>query len=153
MKDKRLRDQAEQLVGKPDRSIFIKGPYVTLSRPLLEGKTVKELCDDGIFHRDLHDKSIAEFSTLFKHQEDAARAIKNRKNLVISTSTGSGKTEAFLYPIVSKCLELRDSGALRGVVAVLIYPMNALANDQNERLRRLLAGTGITFGTYTGATL
>lgn len=152
LKDKRLREQSEQLVGKPDRSIFIKGPYVTLSRPLLRGRTIKELCDEGVLHHDLHDRSIAEFSSLFKHQERAARAINNRKNLIISTSTGSGKTEAFLYPIISRCLELRDKGELRGVVAVLIYPMNALANDQNERLRRLLVGTNITFGTYTGAT-
>ena len=43
---------------------------------------------------------------------------------------------------------------MHSIAAVLIYPMNALANDQNEqRLRRLLAGTGITFGLYTGDTL
>ena len=152
LKDERLREQSEKLVGKPDRSIFIKGPYVTLSRPLRKGKTIEELCREGIFHHDLCDRSIAEFTSLFEHQERAARAIKNGKNLIISTSTGSGKTEAFLYPIISRCLELRDDGKLKGVVAVLIYPMNALANDQNERLRRILVGTGITFGTYTGAT-
>jgi len=152
LKDERLRKQSEQFVGKPDRSVFIKGPYVTLSRPLRRGKTIEELCREGVFHRDLHDRSIAEFSTLFEHQERAARAIKNGKNPIISTSTGSGKTEAFLYPIISRCLELRDNDKLKGVVAVLIYPMNALANDQNERLRKILVGTGITFGTYTGAT-
>jgi len=57
---------------------------------------------------------------------------------VISTGTGSGKTEAFLYPIISRCLEMREQQAPAGVVAVLVYPMNALAEDQLERLRGLL---------------
>jgi hypothetical protein len=153
LKDPRLNAQAHELVGSPDRSPFIKGPYISLSPSLMSGSTVKELVDEGIFHRSLHDKGIAEFTSLYKHQERAARAIREGKNLIISTGTGSGKTEAFLYPIISKCLEKKDRGELHGIAAVLIYPMNALANDQNERLRRLLAGTGITFGLYTGDTL
>jgi len=153
LKDVRLKEQSERLVGSPDRSPFIKGPYVSLSRPILPGGTVEDLCRDGTFHSALHGQGIAEFAQLYKHQERAARAIRAGRNLIISTGTGSGKTEAFLYPIISKCLELKQQGRLRGVAAVLLYPMNALANDQNERLRRLLAGTGITFGTYTGATI
>ncbi len=65
---------------------------------------------------------------------------------------GSGKTECFLYPVISKCLELRDEGAAAGITAVIVYPMNALAEDQLMRLRGLLAGTGITFGMYVGKT-
>jgi ATP-dependent helicase YprA (DUF1998 family) len=71
---------------------------------------------------------------------------------LVATGTGSGKTETFLYPIISKCLQLRDEGAPAGIVAVLIYPMNALAEDQLGRLRDLLAGTGVTFGLYVGKT-
>lgn len=70
----------------------------------------------------------------------------------MSTGTGSGKTEAFLYPIISRCLELQDAGAPPGVVAVIVYPMNALAEDQLDRLRGLLAGRGISFGMYVGKT-
>ena len=70
----------------------------------------------------------------------------------MATGTGSGKTEAFLIPIVDDCL--RHPAASRGGAAcrVIIYPMNALANDQLDRLRKLLAGTGVTFGRYTGDT-
>jgi hypothetical protein len=50
------------------------------------------------------------------------------------------------------CLRLRDQNAAEGVVALLVYPMNALADDQLRRLRRLLAGTRIPFGRYTGVT-
>ena len=65
---------------------------------------------------------------------------------------GSGKTECFLYPIVSKCLELRTRRRTSGISAVIVYPMNALAEDQLGRLRSLLAGTGIPFGMYVGKT-
>ncbi|MBM3875086.1 MAG: DEAD/DEAH box helicase, partial [Verrucomicrobia bacterium] len=68
------------------------------------------------------------------------------------TGTGSGKTESFLYPTISRCLHLRDAAAPAGIVAVLVYPMNALAEDQLERLRWLLVGAGIPFGMYVGKT-
>ena len=54
--------------------------------------------------------------------------------------------------MVSRCLSLRDEGAPPGICAVIVYPMNALAEDQLMRLRRLLAGTGIPFGIYVGKT-
>ena len=150
LKDKRLRDQAQSLVGQPDRSPFIKGPYVSLSKAIMQGKTVQELVKEGIFHEDL--PHISKFETLYRHQEKAVRNAKNGKNIIISTGTGSGKTEAFLFPIISECLNLRDKVELKGIAAVLIYPMNALANDQRDRLRELLAGTYITYGIYTGPT-
>jgi hypothetical protein len=92
---------------------------------------------------------------LYLHQERALRQIiaKNR-NTVIATGTGSGKTECFLLPIVDYLLKERAVGSLgQGVRALLLYPMNALANDQVARLRNLLPPeTGITFGRYTGQT-
>lgn len=69
---------------------------------------------------------------------------------MISTGTGSGQTECFLYPVITRCLELRDAGATAGISPVLVYPMNALAEDQLGRLRDLLAGAGVTFGMYVG---
>ena len=68
---------------------------------------------------------------------------------IVASSTGSGKTEAFLIPIIDYCLRHKPQP---GIKAVLVYPMNALANDQLKRLRRLLKGTGITFAKYTGDT-
>lgn len=68
------------------------------------------------------------------------------------TGTGSGKTECFLYPVVSRCLELRDQNTPPGIVAIFVNPMNALAEDQLGRLRAMLAGTGISVGLYVGKT-
>src|SRR5436305_11967004 len=88
----------------------------------------------------------------YRHQADACRRILDGLATVVATGTGSGKTEAFLMPLVDHCLRARQAGGGDGVRAILIYPMNALANDQCARIRKLLDGTSVTFGRYTGET-
>lgn len=72
---------------------------------------------------------------------------------LITTGTGSGKTEAFLYPILDHVLRARRAG-VTGLKALILYPMNALANDQAKRLTELLTGreelAGVTAALYTG---
>jgi hypothetical protein len=80
------------------------------------------------------------------------RAIRAGRPTLVATGTGSGKTECFLLPIISRCLQLRDASAPAGITAVIVYPMNALAEDQLQRMRALLAGTGVSFGMYVGKT-
>ncbi|MCC6386617.1 MAG: DEAD/DEAH box helicase [Dehalococcoidia bacterium] len=92
---------------------------------------------------------------LYMHQSKAAEHIVGRgRNLVVATGTGSGKTEAFLIPVIDALLREQDAGTLGpGVRALLLYPMNALANDQLKRMRELLADCPeITFGRYTSET-
>lgn len=100
---------------------------------------------------------------LFSHQEAAIRAVFGGGNVLVATGTGSGKTEAFLYPILlslyKEFLEGRQPGTDPGVRALILYPMNALANDQKERLRDIamrLKESGsrfrFTFGEYVGST-
>ena len=91
---------------------------------------------------------------MYVHQEKAVRKVGSGRNVVVATGTGSGKTESFLFPILNALVEEREQGTLGpGVRALLLYPMNALANDQMKRLRQLLAGfPAITFGRYTGDT-
>ncbi|MEZ4354709.1 MAG: DEAD/DEAH box helicase [Myxococcota bacterium] len=132
------------------RTPLRKGPFVSLSRPFKRGATVAELIADGVLHSQM--QAVVPYPELRAHQEQAIRAVHAGRTVLVSTGTGSGKTEAFLYPIISRCLELQDAGAPPGVVAVIVYPMNALAEDQLERLRGLLAGRGIPFGMYVGKT-
>ncbi len=127
-----------------------QGPYVSLSRPFRQGATIEELIREGILHPGM--RAIAPYPTVRKHQELAIRAIQQGKTTLVATGTGSGKTETFLYPIISRCLQLMDADAPPGILAVLVYPMNALAEDQLDRLRGLLAGRGIPFGMYVGKT-
>ena len=72
---------------------------------------------------------------------------------LVTTGTGSGKTEAFLYPILDHVLRARRDG-VAGMKALILYPMNALANDQAKRLADLLTTrdelAGITAALYTG---
>lgn len=130
---------------------LLRGPYISLSRAFREGAEVKQLIDEGVFHPHMRQIIPAAIERMYGHQERAVRVVQQRKTTLVSTGTGSGKTECFLYPIISsKCLELRDSKATAGITAVIVYPMNALAEDQLERLRGLLAGSGIPFGMYVG---
>lgn len=90
---------------------------------------------------------------LYVHQVRAIRKAVAGRNYVVSTGTGSGKTECFLLPILNDILkEFEKRGPSDGVRAMILYPMNALANDQLKRLRLLLKGIDITFGRYTGDT-
>jgi ATP-dependent helicase YprA (DUF1998 family)/SOS-response transcriptional repressor LexA len=132
------------------RTPLLRGPYVSLSRSFREGAAIEALVAQGVLHPFM--ANLIPYPALYGHQEKAVRAVVEGKTVVISTGTGSGKTECFLYPIISRCLQLRDEDAPPGIVAVLIYPMNALAEDQLVRLRGILAGTGIAFGMYVGKT-
>src|SRR5665213_1963278 len=131
--DPELHKQLRELlsIDESRHSPLMQGPYVSLSRPFREGPKVTQLVSEGVLHPLLN--TIVPFPSLYGHQEQAIRAIRLGRTTVISTGTGSGKTEAFLYPIISRCLEMREQQAPAGVVAVLVYPMNALAEDQLER--------------------
>lgn len=131
-------------------SPVIQGPYVSLSKSFQQGDDLRELARQGKVHQAL--PGLTRYPQLFAHQSEALRQVQAGKHCLIATGTGSGKTEAFLYPILDHCLRLRDANAPDGVVAVLVYPMNALAIDQLGRLRRMLVGSGISFGMYVGTT-
>jgi len=152
--DERLAAQMRDLLAldATRRSPLLKGPYVSLSRPFREGASVDDLVAEGLLHPHMRQRIPPQITHVYGHQEEAIRAIVSGRTTLISTGTGSGKTECFLYPIISCCLTLRDEGAPPGISAVIIYPMNALAEDQLMRLRSLLAGTGISFGMYVGKT-
>ena len=72
---------------------------------------------------------------------------------LVATGTGSGNTESFLYPLIDDILAQGDLGR-PGVRAILVYPLNALANDQLGRIAQLLfrdlGDPGVTIGRYTG---
>ncbi len=150
--DPELYEQMRRLLSLQEtrQTPLLKGPYVSLSRSFRDGAAVRDLVAEGVLHPFL--ENLVTFPRLYGHQEEAIRAMGDRRTTLVSTGTGSGKTECFLYPIISRCLQLRDEHAPPGLVAVLVYPMNALAEDQVGRLRELLAGTGVSFAMYVGKT-
>lgn len=129
---------------------LMKGPYISLSRTFQQGATLEQLVKEAVLHP--HIRQLSPYPSAYLHQEQAMRAIQAGRPTLVATGTGSGKTECFLLPIISRCLQLRDEDAPAGITAVIVYPMNALAEDQLQRMRGLLAGTGVTLGMYVGKT-
>lgn len=93
------------------------------------------------------------FRRPYKHQVDAFRASAGRgKSVVLATGTASGKTESMALPILDGILKDRERGATGGTKALFVFPLNALATDQRERLDRLASRIGVTVGTMNGLT-
>lgn len=110
------------------------------------------------------------YSTPFVHQVKALTSALKGKDLFVSTGTGSGKTECFLWPIIARAIEEAinrpENFKMPGIRTLIIYPMNALVSDQLARFRKIMGSkefmnifTSSTkaeriphFGMYTGRT-
>ena len=129
-------------------------PY---EEPTTAPRTLRDLADAGIVHEDLPrllalatgDAQWPETRPLYTHQVAALRAYRDGKSIVVTSGTGSGKTEAFLFPAIDSVL--RDNDLARpGVRVLIIYPLNALVNNQMDRLRAILGHhPSIRFALYT----
>ena len=149
-----LRREFRQLLE--DREL-VKGPFLEALPDFEKGATLRSLlrAQGGFLNDalgDLPDRILDR--PLHRHQEDALRAASEKLVSILSaTGTGSGKTETFLLPIAHRLLD--DPEPERpGVRCLLIYPMNALANDQlYYRIAPLfgwqLAKARISFGRFT----
>lgn len=148
--DQELKEQFEKHLDTA--AVVVKGPLVSLSREFTQGPPLKDLvnakkADPSLLraHWPFGDEA------LYLHQEKCLETGRAGRCFIVTTGTGSGKTEAFLLPVIDGIIRAKRESR-QGVQAVFVYPMNALANDQLERLRRLLRGTGldVSFGLYTG---
>lgn len=74
------------------------------------------------------------------------------KSICVTTGTGSGKTECFMLPLVYDLdrQQKANPSAESNVQALFLYPLNALMEDQKERLEQLLDGTDLTYAVYNG---
>lgn len=156
LKDENLQSKFEQALQVPDR--FVKGPILEATPPFETGDCLAAMIERGILSPHfacLDSEKLPLTRPLYLHQQSAIeRAVAADRNIVVATGTGSGKTESFLVPILDHLLRERSCGQLGpGVRALLLYPMNALTNDQVARLSGILASCReITFGRYTGET-
>jgi DEAD/DEAH box helicase domain-containing protein len=114
----------DRLIAK-EGGLF-RGPYLSVKLPFRQGAVGPNYFPELPF----------EFPP-YLHQEQAFDRLSGgqAKSTVISTGTGSGKTECFLYPILDYC---RQHQGERGIKAILIYPMNALATDQAKRIAKTI---------------
>ena len=141
---------------------FWPEPLLQLNPTFRPGGTVDELVELGILHRECAQifrigKSDTDHRgkqlLLHQHQREAILKAQEDQSYVLTTGIGSGKSLAYIVPIVDQVLR-RGSG--RGLQAIVVYPMNALANSQNEELGKFIhrgypqGQSLVRFARYTG---
>lgn len=125
-----------------DKSLCLE-PYTAIRLPFKSCSTMP-ICFDAVRPAFLP----------YVHQQQAFDRLAgdDGRSTLVATGTGSGKTECFLYPLIDYCYRHRSE---QGIKALIIYPMNALATDQAERIAQLIYDNeklrdNVTAGLYVG---
>ncbi|HUX40070.1 MAG TPA: DEAD/DEAH box helicase [Rectinemataceae bacterium] len=140
-------DIREYVDSEYERGRYWPEPLIQINPSYKKASSVQDLVDEGI----IHPACAHIFKTgkpdgrprdliLYKHQMDALAIAKKNEPYVVTTGTGSGKSIAFFLPIVDRILREREAGGERRTRAIVIYPMNALANSQLDELGKFLHG-------------
>ena len=166
----RLRTELEnyiksQYFGKSPVLLNAIGPMldnegVLYRKPYIESSPAYKIAPKGVNEADipqwlrvffisLADANLGVYKTPYLHQTEALSAAFRGDDLFVSTGTGSGKTECFMWPLLAKIANearnSKDTWNMRGVRAIILYPMNALVSDQISRLRKLIGGNDNKF--------
>lgn len=158
----KIRDQriSEHLTSKLDGGHLWPEALIQLNPCFEPGRSVDQLVGAGVLHdectrvfRRKSDDGSSLPLRLHAHQEEALLTAQAGKNYVLTTGTGSGKSMTYIIPIVDYVIK---HGSGNGIKAIVIYPMNALANSQMNELNKFLKlGYGkdespVRFDRYTG---
>ena len=149
IKDDQIRSKVEKEIAD---GLLWPEPWLALNPAFESGGSVSELVGKGVLDpqatsifRDPTGNEI----TFHRHQADAFEIANRGESYVLTTGTGSGKSMAYIVPIVDRVLR---EGSGKGVRAIIVYPMNALANSQLNELEKFLGKTNpkVSFARYTG---
>jgi superfamily II DNA/RNA helicase len=153
IRDKGISDHVDERMAQgyqwPD-------PWLSLNPSFAPGGTISELVGQGLLQeaaKDIFRLENGQQLRLHRHQKEAIEAARTNKSYVLTTGTGSGKSLAYIIPIVNKVLEAKANGTYQpGIKAIAVYPMNALANSQLGELEKFLGAENqqVTFARYTG---
>ncbi len=159
IRDPRINDFVQQ---KLEEGVLWPEPLIQLNPLFARGESIDELVAQGVLHREcarIFRKDKSEYDDrgrplrLHKHQSDAINIARSGASYILTTGTGSGKSLAYIIPIVDYVLR---NGSGQGIQAIVVYPMNALANSQVKELEKFLRvgypnNRGpVTFERYTG---
>lgn len=161
----------EPFIETTPRYATSQNRYKDLQLPEHIGSLLQRLSETPSENNSPTDDRTVLFPKMYIHQERAFRAfLADKQDIVVATGTGSGKTECFLVPMLGSLFDEAhkrpETFALPAVRALILYPMNALVNDQLARLRLLFGDRGVAkefqsvgchrfprFGMYTGRTV
>lgn len=159
IRDSRIADHVDNALNA---GAFWPEPLLQLNPMFLSGGTIDDLVGSGtldascarIFRIDKSDTDCTGKQLLLhEHQRTAIIKAKEGKSYVLTSGTGSGKSLAYIVPIVDHVLR---NGSGRGIQAIVVYPMNALANSQDEELKKFIekgypdGQSLVRFARYTG---
>lgn len=146
IRDERIRSEVQDAFQK---GIFLPEPLIQFNPSFQSAESVEDLIKQGTFHRDL--KRVFGSFNLYKHQVEAIKKGIRGESFVVTSGTGSGKSLTYLASIFNQIL---NSEKTEGIKAILVYPMNALINSQEEEIKKYEQNYGpgfpITYGKYTG---
>ncbi|TVT55315.1 DEAD/DEAH box helicase [Amycolatopsis rhizosphaerae] len=152
--DPDIREKVEREV---ENGLLWPEPWLALNPAFQPGGSVSDLVGPGqlhpacreIFRHRNEEDPLGRELAFHRHQADAIRVASRRESYVLTTGTGSGKSLSYIVPIVDRVLR---EGSGRGVRAIVVYPMNALANSQRGELEKFLGKTQprVSFARYTG---
>ena len=135
-------------------------PLVQINPNYQTGSTIDNLCDEGVLApkcREIfkvgkdNEGNNGKPMSLYQHQTQAISLAKEHKSYVVTTGTGSGKSLSFFIPIVDAILRAKETDKTPRTRAIIIYPMNALANSQMEEINKFLGNTSaFSVARYTG---
>jgi ATP-dependent helicase YprA (DUF1998 family) len=160
IRDRRI---SECVQSELDSGLLWPDPLIQLNPAFEAGDSIDALVAEGILHEECSrifkkDKEPGSNNSgkplnLYRHQSKAVRCAVQNNNYVLTTGTASGKSLSYIVPIVNQVLR-RGSGA--GIQALIVYPMNALANSQYRELEKFLhygypeGRPPVRFAQYTG---
>jgi superfamily II DNA/RNA helicase/very-short-patch-repair endonuclease len=160
--------KAEDIRAKAEE-VYNLGSYwpealIQINPNFVSGGTISDLIKDGTLDSECSkifsvnkDSGLGIEINLHKHQEEAIRIAQKNESYVLTTGTGSGKSLSYFIPIVDYILKKKKIDKKPSIKAIVIYPMNALCNSQEEELKKFLklgyqeGKHPVTFGKYTGA--
>lgn len=153
-KDSQLKAALENALDEP---LFLaQEPFYQAHRPFKTGAPWHSLPIDGKLAQVMQQRSKSQFAYLHQSQAISHLLSQSATPLVVTTGTGSGKTETFLLPVIQNAIEDAIQFKKSGLTAILVYPMNALANDQLLRIETYLKSSGwdgaITVAKYDRGT-
>src|SRR5215831_21201763 len=138
---------AAHVAERMERGYQWPDPWLSLNPNFASGGTITDLVAEGLLHPEcerifrLKDENPdGPVLRLHKHQREAIEAARTGGSYVLTTGTGSGKSLAYIIPIVDRVLAAKAAGTYRpGIKAIVVYPMNALANSQRRELEKFLS--------------